>query len=271
MVTIVRRTIASLALLTLIFTVSTDAQVGRSSLATHAAATQNELIEQRIVPHLSYLFQKLVTERRDTTIDGQRAFTGGDRFLPGKIALGLSLVLVNTPRADPRFASYLAGYRDIAEMTVDDPNDTWGIYYYVSALNKLRKAGLLNEAIRPETLKKLQQKLDWRHLSGYRNTRLINLPTNYLGVAFSIARLRMLLGWEDASGSQQLLAKILEHYQRYSGEFGFSDETDGAGRFDRYSVLLIGEIGERLIETEMDVTPQVKAWLRNRPTSCSST
>ena len=259
---IVRRTIASLALLTLIFTVSTDAQVGRSSLATQAAATQNELIEQRIVPHLSYLFEKLVTERRDTTIDGQRAFTGGDRFLPGKIALGLSLVIVNTPRADPRFASYLAGYRDIAEMTVDDPNDTWGIYYYVSALNKLRKAGLLNEAIRPETLKKLQQKLDWRPFVRVPEYTAINLPTNYLGVAFSIARLRMLLGWEDASGSQQLLGKILDHYQRYSGEFGFSDETDGAGRFDRYSVLLIGEIGERLIETEMDVTPQVKAWLR---------
>jgi hypothetical protein len=64
---IVRGTIASLALLTLIFTASTDAQVGRSSLATQAAATQNELIEQRIVPHLSYLFEKLVTERRDTT------------------------------------------------------------------------------------------------------------------------------------------------------------------------------------------------------------
>ena len=218
---IVGRTIASLALLTLIFTVSTDAQVGRSSLATQAAATQNELIEQRIVPHLSYLFEKLVTERRDTTIDGQRAFTGGDRFLPGKIALGLSLVIVNTPQADPRFALYLAGYRDIAEMTVDDPNDTWGIYYYVSALNKLRKAGLLNEAIRPETLKKLQQKLDWRPFVRVPEYTAINLPTNYLGVAFSIARLRMLLGWEDASGSQQLLAKILDHYQRYSGEFGF--------------------------------------------------
>lgn len=262
MLMMVRRTIATRVLLTLVFTVSTGAQVGREGLAAQSPATQNELIEQRVLPHLSYLFEKLVTEKRDTTIDGQRAFTGGDRFLPGKIALGLSIVLVNMPRADPRLASYLAGYRDIADMTIDDPNDTWGIYYYMSALNKLRKAGLLEEAIRPETLKTLQQKLDWRPFVRVPEFTAINLPTNYLGVAFSIARLRMLLGWEDASGSQQLLAKILDHYQRYSGEYGFSDETDGAGRFDRYSVLLIGEIGERLIETEMDVTPQVKAWLR---------
>jgi hypothetical protein len=71
-------------------------------------------------------------------------------------------------------------------MTVDDPNDTWGICYYV-ALNKLRKAGLLNEAIRPEeTLKNLQQKLDWRPFVRVPEYTAINLPTNYLGVAFSI-------------------------------------------------------------------------------------
>jgi hypothetical protein len=226
------------------------------------AQSQNELIEQRVLPHLDHLFQKLVTEKRDTTIDGQKAFTGGDRFLPGKIALGLSLLLVNTPRADPKFASYLEGYREIADMTVGDVNETWGVYYYVSALNKLRKAGLLNEAVRPATLAQLRQKLDWRPFVRVPEYAVINLPTNYLGVAFSIARLRMLLGWEDASGADQLLAKILDHYQRYSGEYGFSDETDGAGRFDRYSVLLSGEIAERLIETEMDVTPQIKTWLR---------
>ena len=226
------------------------------------ARSQNELIEQRVLPHLEHLFQKLVAEKRDTTIDGQKAFTGGDRFLPGKIALGLSLVLVNTPRTDPRFASYLQGYREIADMTVGDVNETWGVYYYMSALNKLRKAGLLNEAIRPETLTQLQQKLDWRPFVRVPDYTVINLPTNYLGVAFSIARLRMLLGWEDAAGADQLLAKILDHYQRYSGEYGFSDETDGAGRFDRYSVLLSGEIAERLIETEMDVTPQIRTWLR---------
>jgi hypothetical protein len=256
------RTNLAIVFLTLSVAAAAHSQVGERGRDTQAAAAQNALIEARVLPHLASLFDKLVAEKRDTTIDGQRAFTGGDRFLPGKIALGLSLVLVNTPRSDPRLASYLQGYRDIAEMTVDDPNDTWGIYYYMSALNKLRKAGLLEEAISPDTLNRLRQKLDWRPFVRVPDYTVINLPTNYLGVAFSIARLRMLLGWEDASGSQQLLAKILDHYQRYSGEFGFSDETDGAGRFDRYSVLLIGEIGERLIETEMDVTPQVKAWLR---------
>ena len=224
--------------------------------------SQNELIEQRVLAQIQFLFEKLAAEKRETTLDGVKVFGGRDRFLTGKIALGLSILLINTPRSDPRFDSYIAGFRDIADMTIDDPNDTWGIYYYTSALNRLRRAGLLNDAIRPETLEKLRVKLDWRTFVRVPEYTLINLPTNYLGVAFSIARLRMLLGWEDASGGRDLLEKITDHYRRYSGEYGFSDETEGGGRFDRYSVLLIGELAERLIESEMDATPQLKEWLR---------
>ena len=233
----------------------------RAQSATRAQ-TQNEIVERQILPQLEGLFHKLIAEKRDITIDGTRAFSGDDHFLPGKVALGLAHVLINTPRSDPRFATYLAGYREIADLTVDDVNETWGVYYYMSALNKLRKASLLDEAIRPETLARLRQKLDWRPFVRVPEFTLVNLPTNYYGVAFSIARLRMLMGWEDDAGSRRLLQEIVDHYQQYSGEYGFSDETDGAGRFDRYSVLLIGEICERLIETDMPITPQLKAWLR---------
>jgi hypothetical protein len=224
--------------------------------------TQNEIIERQILPHLDDLFRKLIAEKRDITIDGTKAFSGDDRFLPGKVALGLCYLLINTPRSDPNFATYLEGYREIADLTVEDVNETWGIYYYMSALNKLRKAGLLDKAIRPATLQKLRGKLDWRPFVKVPEFTLVKLPTNYYGVAFSIARLRMLMGWEDPSSSQRLLEQIVNHYQQYSGEYGFSDETDGAGRFDRYSVLLIGEICERLIETDLEVTPQLKQWLR---------
>src|SRR5205085_467734 len=44
--------------------------------------------------------------------------------------------------------------------------------------------------------------------------------------------------------------------------YGFADETDGDGRFDRYSVLLIAEIAHRFTETGMIPTPEVRGWLR---------
>jgi hypothetical protein len=223
----------------------------------------NQIVEQGFLPQLDYFFDKLLKEKKDIVIDSTKAFNGQDKFLPGKIAIGFSYLLINTPRTDPKFKHYLEGFRQIADMTVDDANETWGIYYYVSALNKLHKAGLLEEAVSPATLARLKQKLDWRTFVAQPEFTLINLPTNYYGVAFSIARLRYLLGWEDAQASKTLLEKMVHHYQTYSGEFGFSDETDGEGRFDRYSILLIGEICQRFIETDMEVTPQLKKWLRN--------
>ncbi len=222
----------------------------------------NQTVETRLLPQMAVLLDKLMVEKRDMTLDGVRVFDADDKFLPGKVAIGLAYLLIDTPRDDPKFATYLAGYRQVADMTVDDTNDTWGVYYYCQALEMLQKAGLLEQAVSPETLAKLKARLDWRRFVRADDLTLINLPNNYYGVAFSVARLRYQLGWEDASASEALLERTLDHYRKYSGEYGFADETDGDGRFDRYSVLLIGEISHRLIEAGMPATPEVKGWLR---------
>ena len=226
-----------------------------------APPPMDETVAGRILPRLEAQLQALAAEKGDMTLDGVRVFDGHDKFLPGKIAVGMAYALLATPRTDPRFAAYLADFRNLADLTVDQPNDTWGIYYYVEALWMLKKAGLLDQAVSPDTLAKLKIKLDWRTFVRPDLT-LIDLPNNYYGVAFSVARLRNLLGWEDGQASDQLLAKMLDHYRRYSGRFGFADETDGEGRFDRYSVLLIGEIAQRFIETDTPPPPELKVWLR---------
>jgi hypothetical protein len=217
---------------------------------------------EQAYPQLDYFFQKLVRERDGITIDGRAPFQSHDKFLPGKIATGLADVLLHTPKDDPRLPGMLRDYAAIADLTVGMENDTWGIYYYMGALYKLKQAGLLARAVRPATLDLLRRKLDWRTFVRQPAFELINLPTNYYGVAFSIARLRLLMGWEDAHASEVLLDKMLKHYADYSGTYGFSDETDGQGRFDRYSILLAAEICERFIETGLTVTPELKALLR---------
>lgn len=227
-----------------------------------AAPPMNRAVEGRIMPQVEALLVRLMAEGRGMRIDGVEVFNGSDRFLPGKIAAGMAQLILATPRDDPRFARYLAANRRLADLTLEDPNDSWGIYYYTSALNDLRAAGLLDEAVSPETLAKLKARLDWRRFVRADDLTLINLPNNYYGVAFSIARLRYQLGWEDAKAADALLAKTLEHYRTYSGEYGFADETDGQGRFDRYSVLLIGEIAQRFIESGLEPPAEVRAWLR---------
>lgn len=230
--------------------------------AYDSVAAMNATVEQRILPEIDFLLGKLLSERRAMTLDGVKVFEADDKFLPGKIAIGLSYLLIDTPRTDPRFQRYLTGFREIADMTVEDKNDTWGVYYYIQALHMLKEAGLLDEAVSNATQAKLKAKLDWRRFVRTEDLTLIDLPNNYYGVAFSVARLRYQMGWEDASASEALLARMLDHYRKYSGEFGFADETDGDGRFDRYSVLLIGEIAHRFIESDIPATAELKGWLR---------
>jgi hypothetical protein len=235
----------------------------RAPLAT---TPMNQIVQTKVYPQLDYLFAKLAAEGAGVTLDGVAALKGNDKFLPGKIAAGLGHVLLNTAADDPRLPERLRQYRAIADLTAGMDNHTWGIYYYLQALYSLKKAGLLEQAVSPATLASLKQSLDWRKFVTTPDFELIDLPTNYFGVAFSVARLRLLLGWEDDSASKTLLDKMMHHYAAYSGKFGFSDETAGDGRFDRYSILLVAEICERFIETGMPVTPELKAMLRKTAT-----
>ena len=227
-----------------------------------AASPMNRIVQDNAYRQLDYFFKKLAAEKEAIVIDGYAPFKSNDKFLPGKVAAGLGHVLLNTPKDDPKLPQLLRDYRDIADMTAGMDNHTWGIYYYLGTLVKLKEAGLLEQAISPATLETLRKSLDWRHFVTVPDYELINLPTNYYGVAFSVARLRMMLGWEDDSAAKILLEKMLTHYKRYSGKYGFSDETPGEGRFDRYSILLIAEICERFLETGLTPTPELKTLLR---------
>ncbi len=229
---------------------------------TETIPPYNQTVSDRILPLSRELLVRLAKEGRAFSLDGVPVFNGDDKFLPGKIALGLAEFLVTVPADDRRRPEYIADFRRIARLTVDDANDSWGIYYYLSGLNKLRKAGLLGAAVDRLTLAKLRVRLDWRSFVDVDTFTLIDHPNNYYCVAFGIARLRVQMGWEASSGAEQLLQKMLGHYRQFSGEYGFADETDGDGRFDRYSVLLSAEIAQKFIETGAQPPAEVVGWVR---------
>jgi hypothetical protein len=229
--------------------------------AVIAIAPMNTTVEQRLVPQVDRLLQQLMAEQRAMRIDDQPVFNGRDKFLPGKIAVGMAHVIQRLPHDDPRLPGYVEGFKRIADITIDDVNTEWGIFYYLTALQMLHRSGQLEAALSPETLAVLKEKLDWRSFVRESDLTLIDLPNNYYGVAFGVAQLRFALGWENEAASQALLVKTLAHYRTYSST-GFADETEGDGRYDRYSVLLIGEIAHRFIEAKREPPPEVREWLR---------
>lgn len=229
--------------------------------AAAAIAPMNVTVQQRLLPQVDRLLLQLIKEKRLMHIDQQPVFNGRDKFLPGKIAVGMAHVIQTLPRNDPRLPAYLEGFKQVAAITVDDENTEWGIFYYLTALEMLHRSGQLEQAVSPEILAKLKLNLDWRSFVRESDLTLIGLPNNYYGVAFGVAQLRHSLGWESDKFEQALLAKMLAHYRTYSST-GFADETEGDGRYDRYSVLLIGEIAHRFIESKREPPPEVKQWLQ---------
>lgn len=229
---------------------------------TPAAPAFNQIVTTRIQPQTEKLLVDLAREGRNLKIDGITVFNGSDKFLPGKIAVGLAGYISSLPDNDPRLGEYLKHFRDIAKLTVDDPNDSWGHYYYLSAIDRLQQSGRLSQAIDPLTLAKLRVRLNWRSFVDVDTYELIDHPNNYYCVAFAIARLRAKLGWEDRSGADRLYSKMIAHYPLYSQENGYADETNGEGRFDRYSVLLAGEIAQRFYQTGDQPPAEILGWLR---------
>jgi hypothetical protein len=222
----------------------------------------NEVVRSELVPHAEHLLTLIARQGHALTMQGVSVFDGRDPFLAGKIAVAFADLVVSLPRDDPRVSQYLLAFRQVAALTADDAMDTWGVYYYVLALDMLRRAGLLTDAVDRPTLAKLRARLDWRGFVDPATYALIEHANNYYCVAFGIARLRTRMGWESGVAASRIFARIRDHYHRYSDNYGFADETDGEGRYDRYSVLLAGEIAHHFIESGGRPPSEALGWLR---------
>ncbi|WP_306716653.1 hypothetical protein [Burkholderia dolosa] len=184
----------------------------------------------------------------------------GDKFLPGKLALGLSYILIDMKtKDDPRYADYLATYRNVTTAMMAQSgsnyayaNTSWGEYYYLVALNNLNAHGMLNDAFSDAMLATLQRRLTFCDMfgpdaSGKTDTcpaagtpidiASLNTAQNYYAVSYGIAGLRQKLGWSNPSfssatdpavatmGARDALLYTLANHIRKDSSGGFSDEA----------------------------------------------
>lgn len=223
----------------------------------------DQMIDRVIIPHLEYYFESVASERERLKIDGRLAFTEGDLFVGGKAINIFSYLLCRTDRASPEFPRRAAMLRTIIRFVGQyDHYQSWSHLYSVMGLYRLQQAGLLTEIIDPGLLAIFEKRFDWRTFVDPGTLKLINLPTNYYGVAFGIARYRELLGWERGKPSEALLDKLMQHIDRYSGQANYMDETEGHGRFDRYGMLIPAELCTMLRDTGTPIPLKLRTMLR---------
>lgn len=212
---------------------------------------------------LDRLAEGLARSGEEFTLDGIRVFeTKEDPYLPGKIALGLSYRIAERVYNSRDLRQACRAFQAADELTRNRRQETWGIYFYLLALSRMQRLGVLDEVLPPDRLTELRDILDWRGFVDATRYEIRGKPHNFYGVAFSIAQLRAYLGWDDPSHADILLRKMVDHYREHSGDFGFADETGAEGRYDRYSILLIGEIGQRFREADRPLPVELQDWLR---------
>ncbi|MFT4065822.1 hypothetical protein [Paraburkholderia sp.] len=185
----------------------------------------------------------------------------GDKFLPGKLALGLSWILIDMKtKGDPAYADYLATYQKITTAMMTQmsganytyANTSWGEYYYLVALNNFQAHGMLNEVFSDSMLNTLKARLTFCDMfgadaSGKTDTcpaagtpidvASLNTAQNYYAVSYGIAGLRQKLGWSNPTFSsttdpsvatmnaRDALLYTLTKHIRNDSSGGFSDEA----------------------------------------------
>ena len=185
----------------------------------------------------------------------------GDKFLPGKLALGLSYILIDMKaKNDPLYADYLATYQRVTTAMITQmsganylyANTSWGEYYYLVALTNLKARGMLNEVFSDAVLATLEKRLTFCDMfgpdsSGKADTcpaagtpidvTTLNTAQNYYAVSYGIAGLRQKLGWGNPSfasptdptvatlGARDALLHTLTTHIRNDSSGGFSDEA----------------------------------------------
>lgn len=220
------------------------------------------IVETKIHPYINYYFEKIYREKDGLTIDGVKVFNSKDRFFSGKIVNAVSCVVTDKNITSEKEKEYINMAKDIISFVMPIYTETWGDLNYLIGIYRLKIHDKLEFVVDDKELENLKKKLDWRKFVNVQDLSLIDKPTNYYGVALGIARYRELLGWDEEGYSNKLLNQLMNHIEKYSSGNFYMDETEGQGRFDRYSLLIPAEICNLLIGTKMEVPEMLIKMLR---------
>ncbi|MGL6173883.1 MAG: hypothetical protein ACRC1P_04665 [Cellulosilyticaceae bacterium] len=207
------------------------------------------LNEQIIYPHVESLCSKIHQDKHELYIDGALAFPKDEKFLPGTISSSFCYFLTSLDQSSEKFQLWCTKTSEMIAHNSTLTMSTFGILEFLSALYELQKHSLLAAIVSQDVLDVLIQKLDW-HVFVDESTWTLKsgLPTNYFGVAFRVALLREQLGWDPEGASTILLDILTKHIVDHSGQYLYMDETNGEGRFDKYTVSIAAELCELLVE-----------------------
>ncbi|WP_125608125.1 hypothetical protein [Lapidilactobacillus bayanensis] len=210
-------------------------------------------IQEQALPSFEEICELVSSQQDNLVVDGVKAFNPKSQFVEGKVINAFSYLIISK-KDTLEISDLCAQLKKTFHFVAGRNFETWGILNCLTGMYRLQKNHLLENSIFPADLEALKRKLDWHQfIDENDHFRLIGKPTNYYGVAFGISRYLELLGWSNKQYSDIFFDLLMRHINTYSGDNMVMDETEGQGRFDRYSLLIPAEISNLLVETKRPV------------------
>lgn len=226
------------------------------------SAEEQTPLTSKLYQFLDQLLTQLAHQGKKMELDGMPVFNGKDPFMAGKTIMALGYWVTEYPQASSITQQRIKQAQKIIRLLENEKSTSWGAFFYLKGLRKLQSAGLLEACFSLNHLLRLEKELHWNTFVDRKTFQLKNKPTNFYQVAYAIAQLRFQLGWEGAEASFKILDALHKHYDEVCDECGFADETQGKGRYDRYSFLLVAEIAHRMREAGLTLPKNLKENLR---------
>ncbi len=220
-----------------------------------------ETIESFVYPHLNYLIQKMAEGGKDTTWMGLHCLQDKENFTGGALMLAASQLLVYQQRVQPENVQKSWNHwLQFAGWAAEGKMATWGKLSALKSLWVLQQAGIW-EDIPKQLLEQLKGLTEYHDFFDVETMQLRGYATNYLHVAMAVAGYREKLGFEPFGMSGKIFALFLQKLRTRSPE-GWMDDSEGYGRFDRYSFLIHTELADTCNALGIPIPQQVKDGVR---------
>lgn len=225
----------------------------------------DDIVKKKIYPHLIRLCELYEKEGHEMILDGAECFKEGldNDFVYGTLVNVYSRILGFLDEKSVDFDQWIDRTRKVIEINIEKPLDTFGILEFLSAINELKEIDLYDKVITQRIESKLMDKLHWHVFINPQTLEFIRpLAKNYYGVAIRIALLREQIGYDEEGYSDILVDKFFEKVPENDDGTIYMDETNGHGRYDKYSLNVASELSELYILFNKPIPEKIKRMLR---------
>lgn len=206
-------------------------------------STIKNSIEGFLYPFIERYTEKLAKDGEDTVIEGIRVLDEESAFTHGALIHATAILYIHyIKKQDPKAQIVLEKLNRFIDIVSRKKSvQTWGKLAILRALNKLKKANLLDN-IDQKSLNRLNELTDYDDFLDKEAIELLGYPTNYFQVALACAAYREALGFDHGTLSDRIEERFIS--LSFPTADAFMDDELGYGRYDRYTLVLSSEISD---------------------------